>query len=58
MVSTCGEQFGQNGQKLTEGVGGQAPVGEILLRELFLSITILSLQEAIRRSQPQSLLTC
>ena len=45
MVSTCGEQFGQNGQKLhenykinilgskqTEGVGGQAPVGEILLR--------------------------
>ena len=71
MVSTCGEQFGQNGQKLHEnykinilgskqtgGVGGQAPVGEILLRELFLSITILSLQEAIRRSQPQSLLTC
>ena len=71
MVSTCGKQFGQNRQKLhenykinilgskqTEGVGGQAPVGEILLRELFLSITILSLQEAIRRSQPQSLLTC
>ena len=46
--------WGQNRQ----GVGGQAPVGEILLRELFLSITILSLQEAIRRSQPQSLLTC
>ena len=71
MVSTCGKQFGQNRQKLhenykinilgskqTEGVGGQAPVGEILLRELFLSIIILSLQETIPRSQPQSLLTC
>ena len=71
MVSTCGKNldkidkncmktikstfWGQNRQR---GWGGQAPVGEILLRELFLSIIILSLQEQIPRSQPQSLLTC